>query len=220
MVACRRDLFLAVGGFYEKYSYGYEDVDLCLLFRRLLGLKCVSANYISSIHNESATRKLSDNEEKRQRTRNNVVQLTRRHGWYLRREILADKMSGKLFFSDQPLTIAFAVTDSSPLTAAGDVFTASELAEACREEFGWQTRYLSRQENWYDLAGVDVLVTLLDCYEISKTQHAKPDLIKIAWLRNWFDRWASRPDFDQYDLYLCSSVKSAEWLRKSHHKPA
>jgi spore maturation protein CgeB/GT2 family glycosyltransferase len=220
MVACRRDLFLTAGGFCEKYSYGYEDVDLCLNFRRLLRLKCVSANYIFCIHDEGASRRLIDSGELRQQRSNNIIELVRRHGWYLRRQILADKMSGKLFFSDQPLTVAFAVTDSSPTTAAGDFFTASELAEACRQEFGWKTRYLSRQADWYDLTGVDVLVTLLDCYEISKVRHANPDLIKVAWMRNWFDRWASRPDFDQYDLYLCSSVKSAEWLRKTHRKPA
>jgi spore maturation protein CgeB len=67
---------------------------------------------------------------------------------------------------------------------------------------------------------VDVLVALLDIYEPSKIRHAMPDLIKIAWMRNWFEAWASSPDFDQYDLYLCSSTKSAEWLRKTHHKPA
>jgi hypothetical protein len=39
-------------------------------------------------------------------------------------------------------------------------------------------------------------------------------------MRNWFERWVSRPDFDHYDLYLCSSIKSARWLREAHRKPA
>jgi spore maturation protein CgeB len=129
-------------------------------------------------------------------------------------------MAGGLFFSDEPLTAAFAVTASTPDTAAGDFFTASELARACRNEFGWKIRYLSRQNDWYDLEGVDVLVVLIDSYEPSKIRRAKPDLVKVAWMRNWFERWVSRPDFDHYDLYLCSSIKSARWLRGAHRKPA
>jgi GT2 family glycosyltransferase len=220
LAMCRRSDFLAVGGFCEKYSYGYEDVDLCLSFRRLLGLRSVSANHVACIHDESATRRLNTTEELRQRRLNNTNHLVRRHGWYLRREILAHKMAGGLFFSDEPLTAAFAVTASTPDTAAGDFYTASELARACRNEFGWKIRYLSHQNDWYDLEGVDVLVVLIDSYEPSKIRRAKPDLAKVAWMRNWFERWVSRPDFDHYDLYLCSSIKSARWLREAHRKPA
>jgi O-antigen biosynthesis protein len=220
MAACRRSEFLAVGGFCEKFSYGQEDVDLCLSMRRLFGLRSVSANYVSCIHDESATRRLSQPKKIEQRNFNNISQLARRHGWYLRRQIISDKVSGRLFFSDQPLTAAFAITASTPDTASGDFFSASELADACEKEFGWRIRYLSRQNDWYDLRGVDVLVALLDSYEPSRIRDAKPDLIKVAWMRNWFERWVSRADFDQYDLYLCSSAKSARWLRDTHRKPA
>jgi spore maturation protein CgeB len=49
-------------------------------------------------------------------------------------------------------------------------------------------------------------------YDLSKIRHAKPGLVKIAWLRNWFDRWAERACFDDYDIYLCSSRKGAEFI--------
>ena len=39
LVACRRDDFLKVGGFYEGYMYGYEDVDLALTFKRIAWLE-------------------------------------------------------------------------------------------------------------------------------------------------------------------------------------
>jgi spore maturation protein CgeB/GT2 family glycosyltransferase len=220
LAMCRRSDFLAVGGFCEDYRYGYEDVDLCLSFYRLLGLRSVSANHVACIHDESTTRRLTEREELKEQQLNNINQLARRHGWYLRREILADKMAGNLFFSDEPLTAAFVVTESTPDTAVGDFFAASELAAACRSGFGWKTRFLSAQTDWYDLEGIDVLVVLFDSYDLSKIRQAKPDLVKIAWLRNWFERWASRPDFDSYDVYLCSSAKSAEWLRGVHRKPA
>lgn len=220
VVACRRRDFLAVGGFCEDYLYGYEDVDLGLTFRRLLGQRSVSANYLTCIHNESATGRLDETEAVLRRRANNIRHLIRRHGWYLRRQIVVDKMAGNLFFSDKPLTLAFAVSEATPVTATGDFFTASELGEACAKEFGWNIRYLSRKDDWYDLKDVDVLIVLLDGYELSKMRGAKPDLLKVAWLRNWFERWASRPEFDQYDLFLCSSVKSARWLRDTQRKPA
>lgn len=125
-----------------------------------------------------------------------------------------------VLLSSGDLTVAFAVTEATPSTAAGDFFTASELAEAWVKEFGWTIRYLSSDKDWYDLEGIDVLVVLLDNYELSKIRNPKPALVKVAWLRNWFERWVSRPDFEQYDLFLSSSIKSARWLKEKYRKPA
>ena len=74
--------------------------------------------------------------------------------------------------------------------------------------------------DWYDLKEVDVLVVLIDGYELSKMREAKPELVKVAWMRNWFERWACRPDFESYDVFLCSSQKAARWMRESQRKPA
>lgn len=220
LVACRREQFLEVGGFCEDYLSEYEDVDLSLSFRRLLGLRSVSANQIAAVHNERAADPFGMTETAQERRLNNISHFTCRHGWYLRRKIFADKMRGTAFFSDEQLTAAFAVTEATAATAAGDFFSASELANACVKEFGWNVRFLARNEDWYDLRDIDVLVVLLDAYDLSRIRDAKPDLVKVAWMRNWFERWSSRPDFDQYDLFLCSSQKSAQWLRDTRRKDA
>jgi spore maturation protein CgeB/GT2 family glycosyltransferase len=220
VVVCRRDDFLNVGGFHEQYLYGYEDVDLALSFKRLLGLQSVSANQISCIHDESSTGRLDSSEAIRLRRANNIEKLVSRHGWYLRRRIVVDKAADRRFYSDLPLTIGFAVTEATASTAAGDFFTASELADACGTEFGWIIRYLSRKEDWYDLTDIDVLVVLIDAYDLSKIRNAKPDLVKVAWLRNWFERWVARSSFDSYDLFLCSSDKATQWIREKKGKPA
>ncbi len=220
LLGCRRREFLEVGGFCEDYVYGYEDVDLGLCFQRLLHKRSVSANQLSCIHNESATGRLDAAEAVQARRLNNIGQLVRRHGWYLRRQIFLDTIRGHAFFSDAPLTVAFAVTEATAETTAGDFFSASELANACSREFGWSIRFLSRKEDWYNLKDVDVLVVLLDAYDLTQMRDAKPDLVKVAWLRNWFERWASHPCFEEYDLFLCSSKKSAQWLRETHRKQA
>ncbi len=218
LAACRRTEFLEIGGFCEDYFYGYEDVDLCLSFRRILGLRAISANHVVSIHNESATGSLDSREATIRRRSNNIACLIRRHGWYLRRQISVDRLSGNLFFSDRPLSVAFAVTKTIPTTPVGESFIASELGEICAE-FGWEIRYLAGDDEWYDLKGIDVLVVLLDDYDLPPMRNGAPDLIKVAWVSNGGERRVSGADFEGYDLILCASQKTAQSLREIQHKP-
>ena len=51
----RHEDFIKVGGFYEKYDYAYEDVDLCLAARKKLGKKVIFAASSQGIHYESFT---------------------------------------------------------------------------------------------------------------------------------------------------------------------
>ena len=219
LVACRRRDFLAVGGFCEEYRGEYDDVDLAFSFRRRLGLRAVSANHVACVDNGVELDQFGSEEDHRQREQD-LGLFMQRHGAYLLRKSLLDRITGDAFFAEEPFTIGFAVTDAAATTVAGDFFTACELAEACAKEFGWNVRYLSRTDDWYDASGVDVLVVLLEDYQLSKLRNAKPQLLKVAWLRNWFERWPEQPDFDQFDLFLCSSIKSAQWLRQMHGKPA
>jgi GT2 family glycosyltransferase len=54
MLAIGRALFERIGGFDERYRWGYEDVDLCLKARQAGALVCYAPE-IDSIHAESAT---------------------------------------------------------------------------------------------------------------------------------------------------------------------
>jgi GT2 family glycosyltransferase len=51
----RRDVFQQVGGFDERFSSGYNDVDFCLRVRRA-GYRIVYTPYAELIHHESASR--------------------------------------------------------------------------------------------------------------------------------------------------------------------
>lgn len=79
--------------------------------------------------------------------------------------------------------------------------------------------YLSKGVDWYDplkLQEVDVLVALLDDYDVTKALQChrpavmmdgpKPTLLTIAWARNWFHRWLKQPWMGNYDLIFSSSV--------------
>ena len=114
-------------------------------------------------------------------------------------------------------TIGFAVTEDSAKTTAGDYFPAYDFSESIQSELGCECRFLSRKSDtndWYNLSGIDVLVVLIDAYDLAKVYNNKPSLIKVAWMRNWFERWANQDCFDDYDIFLCSSDKSAKYINE------
>lgn len=121
------------------------------------------------------------------------------------------------------IRLAFAVTETGPEAAAGDYFTALELATALQARFGWQIEYRPKGdggEGWYDLAGVDLLVVMVEEYELPAIRNASPHLITIAWARNWFDRWCYNHWVTDYDLLLASSRQAADFMSQRTGKLA
>lgn len=128
------------------------------------------------------------------------------------------------------IEIAFAISDPIKNPSAGDIFTAQELAEALESKYNVRIRYLHRGPNWYQprhLKGVDILISFLDQYELPKAIGAynfdevgvlnyksgtDPNLVTIAWMRNWFNRWLSRPWIGNYDLLFVSSLYSQSFF--------
>jgi hypothetical protein len=102
---------------------------------------------------------------------------------------------------------------------AGDIFTATELGDALLLTYqNVKIMYLSKGKDWYDpvkLQQVDVLVTLLDDYDLRKALQShrssilmdgpKPTLVTIAWARNWFHRWLKKSWMGNYDSIFTSS---------------
>jgi hypothetical protein len=62
MMCLPRDLFWRVGGFDERYIWGYEDVDLCLKIRSA-GRRVIYIPQASGVHVESATLKVVQNRD-------------------------------------------------------------------------------------------------------------------------------------------------------------
>lgn len=108
--------------------------------------------------------------------------------------------------------LAFAVTETGSQATAGDYFTALEFGTALVARFGCQIAYLSKGDGWYDLAGVDVLVVMVESYELPAIRYAEPGLITIAWARNWFERWCEQPWIADYALLLASSRQAAYFM--------
>jgi len=214
-------VFEEVEGFDERYIYGYEDVDL--------GLKILSKGYENiyipdSIlyHYEFGTQNKNKNDEVRKRRLNNIKLFKKKWHQFLKRKYWSEKLHlCSSLFSEEPLHIALAVSNKGEGIAEGDYFTAKELATEL-EALGYKVSYLSRKHNeWYDfLEDIDIVVTLIDKYDIGKIRKTQKKIIYIAWLRNWFDRWISHKFFEQYDFILASSKEACKFVEQNSKQKA
>ena len=109
------------------------------------------------------------------------------------------------------ITVAFAVSDAGENVAEGDFFTAQELAFEM-QKFGWNILYLrQKKDEWYKIPkNVDVLISLLDGYDLTKVKN--PNIITIGWARNWFDAWVKNDTFNIYDLLFASSETACKYI--------
>lgn len=220
---CRRRQFLDLGGFDEDFVYGYEDVDLCLRYRRDRGLAVACDLDCRLVHDESLTQRSQSSDELRRRRLGNIAALTERFGYAVKRAYWRDLVAGGRRWASRPANVGFAVEEVGPAARAGDLFTAEGLGRALEECSGAAIRFLPRQgqaKDWYDVRGLDLLVVMLDAYDVRQIHGVSPGLLRIAWMRNWFDRWADRPWFGDYDLYLCSSEAAVRAIRERTGRPA
>lgn len=111
-----------------------------------------------------------------------------------------------------PLRVVFAVTEVGEEAAAGDLFTAMELGVALAKRFGWHVDYRPQGDAWYALTGVDVVIAMVDDFDPRCIHGSHPDLVRLAWARNWFERWCDGEAFSSFDLYLASSQLSARYI--------
>ena len=210
-----RDKYLEVGGLDEKYLYGYEDVDFCLKLHKK-GYKNLYCPRAVLFHYEFVTSESDKSKEVRDRHLNNQELFKEQWNEWLRRELLLDKLNNNRIFSPQPLKVAFVVTETGEDCTAGDYFTALSLGKSFKK-FGWELDYLSQRgsRDWYQVDGdVDVLISLLDAYDIRRIRCDNNLLIKIAWPRNWFSRWISHPDFLDFDLVMATSETACSYIEE------
>lgn len=143
-----------------------------------------------------------------------------------RKTVIRTKLENQIPQQPNKLRIAFAVSEKGQDSTAGDFFTASELAIALKNKCGAKCIFLSNAQNeWYDIPlNVDILVCMLERYDIEKLYKSGKRPLTIAWARNWFDKWISDPNTGLYDIILCSSKATTQEFetrlgRKVHFYP-
>jgi GT2 family glycosyltransferase/spore maturation protein CgeB len=214
----RRNDFFAVGGFDEGYFYGYEDVDFCLNVQRKLNLVSVSLSTRDVVHADGASRRKITAKALGEQRRKNIKRFSNKHTETLSRLHRSCLIQSDVSVNRKP-KLVFAVTEVGHDAAAGDFFTARELGAALIEEFAWEIEFRPAGKGWYELDGVDIVVAMVDAYNPREICRSHPGLVKIAWARNWFDRWCHQEWHDEYDMYFASSKASAEYIcsKLGHH---
>ncbi|MGU3661025.1 glycosyltransferase family protein [Methylobacterium fujisawaense] len=216
-LACRRQDFTRIGGFDERYFYGMEDVDLCLRFIKA-GLRVVSLNNVSAHHLRGFSRASMDKIYNNARIRNKTL-FEERFGFWSRMQMAEGRYKRAGYWSSCIPRLAFAVTEATSNTLAGDYFTALELASQLSARFPCECVFLEySQQNQYDLRDCDVLIAMRDDYDVTKIVNASPHLIKIAWVRNWFERFPDRKSASKFDFIWASSVSSCDFISKKLSK--
>lgn len=216
-----KEKFLEVNGFDEEYNYGYEDVDFCLkLLKR--GYKNVYSPKALLFHYEFGTQENNKKNDVKDRRLNNRKIFRKKWDQWLKKRLFMDKLDNRRLFSEKSLKIAFAVTESGENASAGDFFTALEFGEGLKK-LGYNITFLPRNGPgyWYEVEeDVDILISMLDAYDPRKVKCTNKSLIKIAWPRNWFDRWVTNPEFSDYDIIFAPSETSCRYIKENSGRDA
>jgi len=209
-LAVRRDVLVELGGLQEGYRFGTEDVDLGLSMHAL-GRPVVVSGRAVAIHAESATQNIESREFRRLNRLVNRQVMHERWGPQLRREIRLARLDGDGPWCDSSqYHVAVTRTSNDEADGWGDWYTAQEIGEALEGE-GLRVTFVERKgDRWYELPeDVDAVLILLDAFDATRI----PDrVLKLAWIRNWTDRWLERPWLAAVDVLFASSGRTRELL--------
>jgi spore maturation protein CgeB/GT2 family glycosyltransferase len=210
-----RDEFLSIGGFDEQFFYGYEDVTLGLKVMQLLSKRVVSLNDVTSFHHRGFMRLSGKmDEEFMQRVRHNDKIIADLYGRLIRQQYLKSLYAGDWVYTTKKLTVAFIVFDASPVTRAGDYFTARELASELVKTVSCNVFFIDAATGWHTAGDFDVIINMRNEFDIRDLSNPKPNMLKVAWLRNNFEDWLEGGALETYDYVLSSSEAFLEEIRE------
>ena len=211
----RKDVFDELDGFDESYTYGYEDVDICLRAMNK-GYEVVHCPGSWVIHHEFGTQKEVLPKDKQKARQNNIATFKRKWFHQLNSEFWVEKTYPReQFWTENRLTIAITVSEFHGATNLGDYFVAVALGKEL-EKLGYRIIYLPRRPiyEWDSVSDdVDVLLVMLEDYPLPDIQ-LRQGIVRIAWIRNWIDRWSERPWLGDFDMILASSKTALGVLAK------
>lgn len=210
-----RRTFTTLGGFATGYQYGLEDVDLCLRARKR-GLAIACSTRAVVVHDGSSSQRDAGREFRRI---NHAINRRRFHqmwGPSVRRDRLSALLRGDPIWGEGA-HLVIARTSNDPSEGWGDFYTGLELGHAALER-GWRVSYVGHRgpDSGEVPPDADLAVVLIDRLD---PRIFAPSTIVFAWVRNWTERWLTRPWLDRYDGMLASSRTSLDRLRAATGRP-
>lgn len=177
----KKTVFDEIGGFDDRYICEYADVDLCLRLYQA-GYK----NYYcpkALVYSDGVEDRVEDIKEKKRRCTHDLMVFKGKWQRYLAKHLFDDKISRSHMFTEQKLTIAFAVSDAKTGTDAEEYYHVLFFGAAL-EALGCKVKILSRtaKKDWYNVGvDTDILVPVCPDYDIEAVYNCKNDLIRILW---------------------------------------
>jgi O-antigen biosynthesis protein len=209
LLVVERKKFVAAGGFDENYFYGWEDIDFC--FRLLSqGYANVSVNSATAIHVRGYSRRQMSRSliERRER---NATYFSKLWGWGLRSALRKGAANGSSFWSGRTVNVGFVVTEAGPDATAGDYMTALDFARGLGRQAPMRCFFFAKDQP-VDLSDIDILIVMIDDFDLREAKNLALTCTVVAWPRNWFHRWVARPWRERFNVWFASSELAARYI--------
>lgn len=211
LIMIRREVFNNIEGFDEEYNYDYEAIDLSLTLDKQ-GYKNYYNPQSIAYHFNHATRTNMMEALRKSQKQSNNDHFAHKWNKYLKRKVLNDKINKNNFYSENPLHFTFITMETGDNAAVGDYFIAMELASELKKR-GFGVDFKSKNSpDAFEINSTDVVISLINSYDINKIKCTNPLLIKIAWILNWPEYWVDKKYFESYDIILTSNSKSLHYI--------
>lgn len=219
VMLCRRDEFLAVGGFDEGYFYGYEDVEFCLRMSVKQGKRIVCRNDLVALHHHGYTRLTGREPSMIDHQENNRTRLADQLGLWSKRAFWQGLLDTDNQFTNEILTIGFAIQNTESSKAGkNQLAVAVELAErVCAVYPHVKTIFLTSESSWNMVGGLHVLISLSPYLDLRCLKQARADFRTACYIANYneLDAWSINPSIELFDACLCVNSELAGKAEKS-----
>lgn len=221
VMLCRRDEFLAVGGFDEGYFYGYEDVEFCLRMSVPQGKRIVCRNDLVALHHHGYTRLTGREPSMIDHQLDNQMRLADQLGLWSKRTFWQSLLDAGNLFTSEALTIGFAIHHMHGNTDGKlQLAVAVELAErVCAIYPNVKTTFLTSEHGWNIVSQLHVLVSLSPYFDLRCLKQARADLRTACYITHdkELSAWSANPSLELFDACLCVDQKLADQAEQSMH---
>lgn len=210
LMLCRTAEFLELGGFDERYFYGYEDVEFCLRLRENKKKRVICHNDLVALHHHGYTRLTGREPDVFDHQAINQELLLEHAGLWVQRAWWNSLVRADRLLCAEQLTIGFTFEACDKISANGalDQLTYALALGQQLQSLYPRARlcYLPSTGPWHDVGHLHVLVACSPRYDMRLTKHSRADLRSAAMAVGRADLalWRQNPSLQSFDVLLAS----------------
>jgi len=205
VMLCRKVDFDTLGGFDERYFYGFEDVDIGLRMWRDLGKVSLCRNDRVALHRHGYTRLTGREKQVFNRQAHNSALLEKHWGLWLKQQMRAHKFAHNPIWSRRQL-LGVMLLDA-PDSEQGKV-QFQQAAQVVRRLNAMNVQIEWRMLLSYDplepLDDIDVLIVWSEQADVRRAEALSADSLRVAVVSDQqaLDRWQKQPWWGYFDQHI------------------